>query len=473
MKKIFLIILVLLLATVGLYACKKPVDKDIPNTYIMNLELEENLEGSLKLIMTNTYKENLSELRFHLYPNSYSEGSPNKAYRDELLKYGEINITKVSIGKDAVDFSVSQDKNFLIVPIKPLPLNETLEVVIDFIVIIPQCNLRLGEYNNTINLGNFYPILAVFENDKWRDDVFHKVGDPFYSETANYIVTVKVPQKTELAATGDIISNKLQEGKRVYEIRADKVRDFAMAASQEFKIMTKMANKITVYYYYINDDKPSDTLEAAVSALKTFSDAFGNYPYNSYRVVETAFAYGGMEYPMMSWVSSSQQDKESVVIHETAHQWWYGLVGTDSINESFIDEGLATFCTLYYYQLRGEEKKFKDGFKDIDLNYKNYIKLKELNSPDFVLRMDKPIYEYSSTDYNTIIYDKSALMFKTVYDVVGKKKFEKSLKYFYEDNCLGIAKREDLYKAFNRACKTDVGKIFDSWIEGSVQMFAA
>ena len=36
---------------------------------------------------------------------------------------------------------------------------------------------------------------------------------------------------------------------------------------------------------------------------------------------------------------------EYLVSHETCHQWWYNLVGTNGYSEPVIDEGSATYFT--------------------------------------------------------------------------------------------------------------------------------
>lgn len=35
---------------------------------------------------------------------------------------------------------------------------------------------------------------------------------------------------------------------------------------------------------------------------------------------------------------------DRVVVHEIAHQWFYGIVGNDQINHGWIDEGLCRFA---------------------------------------------------------------------------------------------------------------------------------
>ena len=47
---------------------------------------------------------------------------------------------------------------------------------------------------------------------------------------------------------------------------------------------------------------------------------------------------------------------EAVTLHELAHQWFYGLVGSNEYRWAFMDEGLTTWATL-----RAAEAKYGDG----------------------------------------------------------------------------------------------------------------
>ncbi len=40
----------------------------------------------------------------------------------------------------------------------------------------------------------------------------------------------------------------------------------------------------------------------------------------------------------------------AIAAHETAHQWFYGVVGNDPAIEPWLDEALATYSELLYYQ---------------------------------------------------------------------------------------------------------------------------
>ena len=53
--------------------------------------------------------------------------------------------------------------------------------------------------------------------------------------------------------------------------------------------------------------------------------------------MKTPFIYGGMEYPNIVFISDSIDDESEylkVIVHEIAHQWWYGIVGNNEIKEA-------------------------------------------------------------------------------------------------------------------------------------------
>ncbi len=472
MKKCLLIILVILIAFMC-FSCKKANLGEADSKYIMDIILDDNLMVNQTVIIDNVYKDNLTQLKFHLYPNAYRSDAENKAYETNLINYGGIEITKLTVNNKDAYFSLSSDKNIMTIRMPKQKLNDEIKVYMEYKVTIPECNLRLGKYNGVYNLGNFYPVLCFYEDGKWREDKFSLIGDPFMSAIADYEVTLKTASDLIIACTGDIKNSHVDDDIKVTSIKAKSVRDFAIVASNRFNVMTKMVKKTMVYYYYFSDENPNETLNTATNALNLFSKAFGDYPYSSYSVVETPFMHGGMEYPMLVYISStvSDEDKQDIVIHETAHQWWSVVVGNDSINESYIDEGLATFSTAYYYLLNKEENKFKEAQSRYKSSYLNFVKLKTASDKEYIPSMNRSLYEFTANEYSAICYDKSSVMFQNVYDLIGKRKFEKGLKLFFEKNQYKVASKEDLYSAFNKAAGLDVGKVFETWINGTAQTF--
>src|SRR5690606_31965520 len=122
----------------------------------------------------------------------------------------------------------------------------------------------------------------------------------------------------------------------IYDIEAKLMRDFAWVASKDYKIKKEKVDSTEIKLYYLDTKNATikHSLKAGVNAIRTFNKIFGKYPYNQYSIVMTEFP-SGMEYPGIVFISNDyfvydRRDMlEIVIVHETAHQWWYGLVGNN------------------------------------------------------------------------------------------------------------------------------------------------
>ena len=61
-----------------------------------------------------------------------------------------------------------------------------------------------------------------------------------------------------------------------------------------------------------------------------------------------------MESPGLIWIPTgvARANLRYLVAHETAHQWFYGLVGNDQARQPFADEAAADFVARYVLGLR-------------------------------------------------------------------------------------------------------------------------
>ena len=96
---------------------------------------------------------------------------------------------------------------------------------------------------------------------------------------------------------------------------------------------------------------PRNCLNDAARAIPIFSEWFGDFPYNEYTIVESYFGWNGNECGGLVMIDERVFDMphaatgyvEYLITHETCHQWWYNLVGTNGYAETFMDEGAATY----------------------------------------------------------------------------------------------------------------------------------
>lgn len=482
------ITLFLLLGVTVVVSCKDSVEKQSKNltNYNINLSFDDGtklLTGSQTVDYVNPYEVCLNKLEFHLYPNAFrgdakvrpvNSNNFTKAY-DNGFSEGKIDVSSVKVNDEDRSVNVSgEDNNMLVVDLNfDLYPDDRVKVQIDYIVTLPNCNHRFGYGVNTYNFGNFYPVVSIYQNGSFRQDLYGANGDPFYSDMANYYVNITYDSDFTLASSGVQNSTNQNTTKNTTQITALGVRDFAFVLSKNFSVKSATAGNTTVYYYYYDDPSPDQSLKAGVDAINTFNKLFGEYPYSTYSVVKTNFVHGGMEYPNLVYISDSVEDYKdyiNVIIHETAHQWWYNLVGSDACNNAWQDEGLTEFSTLMFYRENPDYNV--DMQQNINASLSSYILFSEVYESvygKFDSVMSKNVNDFSGEMlyvYNT--YVKGELFFDALEDLLGEKLFLKGLKNYFNNYKFKIASTDDMISSFEMVSNRDLKGFFDSWLNGKV-----
>lgn len=490
-KKSFIIIFLLILLI--LVACEKEealgtqtiIDDSINETdfdeidnYNINVDLNyEEKAMEVEQITTYINKEGrgLDETYFHLYPNAFktAENAPTLFDAKQIkgaYKEGYIDIEKISIkGKDA-DYKIDENLNTIL----KIDLDKTLkpgakiDISFKYKVVFPSSKERFGYGNRTINSGNWYPIACVYDENGWNLDPYYKVGDPFYSDINNYNVEITTDENVIIASSGNQISNEIEDDKKTYKIEGKLIRDFAFVASKDFNIEETKVDGTTIKLYYLdyNREMIKKALEITSNSIKTFNDKFGKYPYGVYSVVMTEFP-SGMEYPGIVFISEDSfrfklvDILEQFIVHETAHQWWYGLVGSNQIKEAWLDEGLTTYSeTIYQEEVYGR-KKGKEYFRQNILM--GYDHSKMYLTEDRVV--NKPLDEFSDwNDYGILVYTQGAMFVDRLRNEVGEAHFDKILKTYFNEFKYKNARTEDFINIAKEISGLNLEELVDKWL---------
>ena len=487
--KRFFIVLIITIVSLSFLGCEKKdnideICKDLSN-YEINLELDvetKSVSAKQKVNYINSTDNILKTIKFHLYPQFFEEGATefvipntkiNNAYPNGM-SYANFNVDRVQVEdaekpviyEEEFDSILSVELNSSLMP------NERVTLYFEYSFALPNCNHRFGYGENTINLANFYPIACVFENDSFNTSGYHSNGDPFYSDMANYCVNIKTDKQYIVAGTGNKTNEKIADGNKILSFEAKLVRDFALVASNKFEIISQKLNNTNIEYYYFLDKNPENSLKAGVDAIKTFSKLFGEYPYSSFSIVECDFLYGGMEYPNLIMISSSIEDYDdylNVIIHETAHQWWYGIVGNNEYVYPWLDEALTEYSTVLFYDNN-------DGY---NFNHKQMIEISKENYSIFISVYEdvlgpidtsmRAVNEYNTEpEYTYCTYVKGVLMFESLRELIGEKCFIRGLKNYFENNKFTNSTPEDLINSFEIESKKELNNFFSSWVQGKV-----
>lgn len=453
------------------------------NKYEMSLKLDDEkriLSGTEKVTYFNGSKKAFEEIYFHIYPNAFSkDGAVPVMFNDSSYAYPGgfnpcyIDIMNIEVDGKKINYSVSGvDNTILKLKLKkPVKRNQHIQILMDFKLKIPESRDRIGYYNGSYIFGNWYPIAAVYDDTGWNIDEFYHIGDPFYSDSSDYRVNITLPDKYIIASTGDIINDKTEEGKRTVSIDAKSVRDFTWAANSNFKTYSMVVDGINLKCYFMNSnsEKINRAMETVKNAIKTFNEEFGRYPYKSYSIVESYFPTG-MEYPGIVLIPGSyfNDDKsmlglEGVIVHETAHQWWYGVVGNNEIDEAWLDEGLATYSKVLYFENVYGVSFGKDYFKkNISSVYES--KRKGIKGKEIIL---KPLNRFEGwREYDTLVYKKGAVIFDVIRNKVGDEKFFAILKRYFNENKFKNANTKCFINVVEKMTNKKWDAFFNEWLLG-------
>lgn len=482
MKKVSLL---LAITTALLSLCFLSCTSETANKCVYELDLTYDsgvLDGKMDFTYYNDTDNAISELKFNLFANAYRNGAKYlpvsvanqyKAYYAGK-SYGNTVINSVKDSDGDIPFSIGgQDENLLIVPLKSeVYPNEKTKISVDFTVNLAKVNHRLGITENTINLGNFFPVLCAYDDGEgFYECLYYSSGDPFYSACADFKVKLTCSDTYTVASSGKIKSAKTQNGVTVMEYVLDNARDFAFVLSEKFQVISTNENGVEISYYYVSDQTADKSLEYAQKAVQTFGKLFGAYPYETLAVCETGFLEGGMEYPALTYISDSLEKSSygEVVVHETAHQWWYAAVGNNQIKYGFLDEGLAEYSVVLFYENNSEYGLSRQSMiKSAEMTYQTFCTVYDRLFGLVDSSMLRDLSEYSSEyEYVNIAYIKGCLMFDYLRQTVGEEKFFSGLKKYYAAYAYKIAEPYDIVGVYEKV-GADTNGFFDSFYQGKV-----
>lgn len=339
-------------------------------------------------------------------------------------------------------------------------------------------------------LGSAYPVVAVRDGDEWRRKLEPSVGDFVFNEAADYEVTVATNSGVEVFTSGTETGTKTEKGQT---FTASALRDFAILAGRGLRSEHTEVNGVDVRSIYLAEHERvgKRALNVAANSLRVFTSLFGPLPFKTISIAEAPLVagLGSAEFSGLNVIASAyfvdfdspairnlpeiireqrpsvEESLEWAVAHLVAHQWWGAAVGNDPAREPLLDEALASWSSLLYYQRTyGEEKAaaiLNDQVRGVYRLYRTF------GGDD--MDANRPSRDYRNTfQYSAIISAKGAMMFVDLQRTLGDEKMFAALKNYYQANIHEIAQLEDLRIALIAEAPVEqrrmIGRTFTRWL---------
>ncbi len=309
-------------------------------------------------------------------------------------------------------------------------------------------------------------------------------GDFFTSQ-----VKIIIPPGYSVVSNGTLIEeSKLEDiesieeldkvGRRVCIFKSQKPVKYLSFIVGKFEMKNEASEPLPLRYYRSPETySPTWKLfEQAQKILTFYEGKFGSFPFENMSIVHRTWEESGGHSPA-SFIVLNQLPRiegrrlvsgespvnltrwnEYYLAHEIAHQWWGQGVTWDSYHDQWISEGMAQFSTILYLR----EEYGESAFSNILEKISSWVAKKAKWGP---IVFGSRISYFDFLAFQTIIYNKTALVLNMLREMLGEEAFFQGMRVFFERFKHGTASTHDFSKTLSEVVEQDLTPFFQDWFE--------
>jgi hypothetical protein len=351
------------------------------------------LSGEETITYVNNSPDSLKSLRIKLQHDRYRKGAARASdvtpsdVEDEGTRIESLTFN----GQPVPEKQRSRSTTFLDISLKSNPIapKSTSTVTIKWSYVLPLGEDAARECvcdSTTFFVPYWYPQIAVYDDlNGWASHPYTGLQE-FYSDFADYDVTISMPPGFQVWATGEwqnaadlltpvyldrfqkahnsnevsaiFTEKELKNGgvykksdRHVFRFKASDVPDMAFAASDHYNWdatsvvvddRTGRRTLVNAAYNTASTDYPQ-VAKIAADGIRLMSTWLPGYPF-PYPVMTVFNGNDGMEYPMMcNDASTAPGSPMTLTIHEVSHTYFPFMMGINEQDHAWMDEGWAAF----------------------------------------------------------------------------------------------------------------------------------
>jgi aminopeptidase N len=362
---------------------------------------------------------------------------------------------------------------------------------------LPQENLRAGE--NTVRIRFTAPIAAAgkpltrFEDHDDKSEYIYSLFVPMDASMAfpcfdqpdlkgRFVLELTAPDTWTVISNGPVenatATDSGQRRTRFSETRPISTYLFAFAAGP-FRKLPASPGTPELYVRKSKFDRAQteapEVQQVAASGMQYLSKFFAQqFPFPKYdMVLIPGFPYGGMEHAGATFLReesvlfrtaptrSDLLNRDLIVLHELAHQWFGDLVTMRWFDDLWLKEGFAEYMAYQTLAaLKPQENVWTRFYQSIKPSAYEIDSTKGTTP----IYQEIPNLEDAKSAYGAIVYSKAPAVLKQLAFVLGPDKFREGLQLYLKQHAYGNAEWNDLVGAFERVSGRPLGPWAEMWI---------
>jgi len=283
---------------------------------------------------------------------------------------------------------------------------------------------RFGTAGQFAYFGSAEPLLAWERGFGWHEEgMIEFPAESATSEAMNVDLTVVAPARDTVIMSGDPADPPKTGATRTWHSTIAAARDVSVAAGP-FSV-----RDITVQGVKLRVGAPDASIRDALvpeffRAITELSKRFGPFPFPSLSVARLPADGGGIEYPSSILMLDGSR---LVAVHETAHQWFYAMVGDSQALHPWLDEAFAQYAEELVNGTQQRDAGAISAPGDVDASTESY-------------GSDMQRYYFTT-------YDKGAAALSAAREAAGPAKWDAALRCYVARNAWRIVNPPDLRAA--------------------------